>query len=518
MASVNGAHVSHEAISDLDICVVRILSNTDCMPRHEVTEQLVLDIDETLLNESRNLLFDLAKLKLSLQCTKEYGPIAARGYDQIEEVKPRKRTGERKNVSLANDIYDLYCYKMDYTESFPRNVTSQASHIPELKRKAQPPPNALEMGTNLKVIELTAEVVEMRKQLKEIKRDHQVEIDRLNITVNKLKIELGQHTCMSLSPRYGKMPISSDSVSGNKPLSQSNTRPRANSEPVQTYANVITKKSAGRETALETNNNKPEKNNNNETGSNTECSKNDKPIGPISSSKSSVNETHKPAQVPNDTVPNDDEGFTLVERGRNRKDSVTRFGERRQVNLQSLGHLKQRSTSNAKTLNTSKTRTLKGIAYEKTQTLYLENVGVEYGDTDSEIEDLVMEHIKSNIGINVTKMYVVRNKYSTIRVGIKLIVPQSAANKAIESDAWPHPVTCRPWEYKPSSRGKRIPPQITYRSNRYRDEQDPSSYAYDEDYINNDDAYYSDIRDSTKNYESRLHKYSLRATENNCSY
>ncbi|CAH1793202.1 unnamed protein product, partial [Owenia fusiformis] len=209
MATFDGS-TPQTMVCDLDICVHRILTSIDCMPRHEITEQLIIDIDESLLSESRQTIFDLAKSKLGNQCSREYGPVSARGCEQIEDIKLKKRTGDKKGKSLANDIYELYTYQMDLIKTFPRSVLTSVSHIPELRGKGAQPPSAPQMDTELKVMGLTEEVNALKREVSQLKKDHIREIDRLEKIVSRLKMDLGDHTCNSIAPSIGQIgPIAS---------------------------------------------------------------------------------------------------------------------------------------------------------------------------------------------------------------------------------------------------------------------------------------------------------------------
>ncbi|CAH1798598.1 unnamed protein product, partial [Owenia fusiformis] len=119
------------SISDLDPCMDRLLSNVECSPRYDIVEQIIMDHDEDIIDEARTHLFDLVKKYLSTVCEDRYGPLSARGEDQIEDICIKRRAGEKKMISKANDIYDMYVYLRGLTDSFPRSVLGSTSRVPD---------------------------------------------------------------------------------------------------------------------------------------------------------------------------------------------------------------------------------------------------------------------------------------------------------------------------------------------------------------------------------------------------
>ncbi|CAH1793203.1 unnamed protein product, partial [Owenia fusiformis] len=69
------------------------------------------------------------------------------------------------------------------------------------------------------------------------------------------------------------------------------------------------------------------------------------------------------------------------------------------------------------------------------------------------------------------------------RVGVKLIVPESSMQKALNPESWPTPIKCRAWERasKQPYNSRNIPPHITYRSHRYDESDYASREIFDED-------------------------------------
>ncbi|CAH1782499.1 unnamed protein product, partial [Owenia fusiformis] len=188
-----------------------------------------------------------------------------------------------------------------------------------------------------------------------------------------------------------------------------------------------------------------------------------------------------------------------------------RFGEKRRENLETLGSVKRpqsaKNTVNGK-LNRN-ARGLKGVAYEKAQTLYLESIEVEADDSDDDIENLVKEHVKY-LGIRIMKLYVVRNRYSEYRVGVKLIVPETSVTKAMDPDVWPHPITCRRWERRSNSYGRRIPSHVTYRSRQRQIDEDDFPPYDNESNDGNDSDFHKNLCEATRDYVNR--NFNLRAT------
>ncbi|CAH1792012.1 unnamed protein product, partial [Owenia fusiformis] len=76
-------------------------------------------------------LFGLVQNYLGTVCEDRYGPLSARGEDQIEDISIKRRKGEKKTISMSNDIYDMYVYLRGLTDFFPRSVLSPTSRMPE---------------------------------------------------------------------------------------------------------------------------------------------------------------------------------------------------------------------------------------------------------------------------------------------------------------------------------------------------------------------------------------------------
>ncbi|CAH1791414.1 unnamed protein product [Owenia fusiformis] len=129
-----------------------------------------------------------------------------------------------------------------------------------------------------------------------------------------------------------------------------------------------------------------------------------------------------------------------------------------------------KNRDNAQTTRTK--RGLRGIAFERSKTLYLENICQEESESDDDTIKIVKEHANSK-DIKILQVYVVHNRVNSYRVGCKIIVPLSTASKAMESDMWPTPIACREWRTRPYTdrRSDQLPPRLRY-SNRRQENED----------------------------------------------
>ncbi|CAH1788380.1 unnamed protein product [Owenia fusiformis] len=218
------------------------------------------------------------------------------------------------------------------------------------------------------------------------------------------------------------------------------------------------------------------------------------------------------------------DGFTLVERRRKSpRATENRFGEERPAKMQTLGKTpKPNKPHDVKETPVNKPmKGLKGASFERSQSLYLENIQMDDNDTDDDIIALVKEHAKRK-GIKLMQAYVIHNRFSMYRVGVRMTVPVSSADKAVEDDSWPAPIKCRQWQRfrQNANYGDNIPSRITYRSRRYQHDNNlidrPSWERDDEktdnDYFKDDNMYHRNMCDATREYVREKFGNNLGAT------
>ncbi|CAH1803366.1 unnamed protein product [Owenia fusiformis] len=108
-----------------------LLRTVECTPRYEIVEQLPIDNDVDMLYEVRSYQFSMVEKSISTLCEDRFGPQTAGGEDQMVDLKLKRRKGDTKLISYANDIYDMYVYLMGLTDHFPRSILAPTSVLSE---------------------------------------------------------------------------------------------------------------------------------------------------------------------------------------------------------------------------------------------------------------------------------------------------------------------------------------------------------------------------------------------------
>ncbi|CAH1797102.1 unnamed protein product [Owenia fusiformis] len=90
------------------------------------------------------------------------------------------------------------------------------------------------------------------------------------------------------------------------------------------------------------------------------------------------------------------------------------------------------------------TKPLSGLKFERSRTLYVSNIRMDFDDTDTDIEDRVKRHV-SSFNVNIVKINVIHNRFNKFRVGCKIDVPESNVDDAMDSENWPDPIEVRIW-------------------------------------------------------------------------
>ncbi|CAH1781045.1 unnamed protein product [Owenia fusiformis] len=227
---------------EMDPSLDRLLSSAECSPRHDIVEQLIMDYDFDMLDEARTYQFSKLQLYLSTQCEKLYGPVSTRGEDQIDDIKPKRRTGDKKIVSMANDIYDMYVYLMCLTDHFPRNILTPTRRLPEgfargpdaqRNRVIDAPAAPSVMDLTAKVTEITMDYRRVIQEMDLLKRkcsklEEDVKILTEKVCLQNMTLEKPAQGNVSLCPPLHNTPAPADlSKSPNKANCMSTTATKA---------------------------------------------------------------------------------------------------------------------------------------------------------------------------------------------------------------------------------------------------------------------------------------------------
>ena len=131
---------------------------------------------------------------------------------------------------------------------------------------------------------------------------------------------------------------------------------------------------------------------------------------------------------------------------------------------------KQNQVDKTKKMHT--TRQLCGIRTETKETIYVENIHMQEGETESDVMNMVKDYAKDN-GLRVMSATIIKNRYATDVVGCKMNIPESQVKIACNKHFWPDIIGCRIWEQR-----QRQPQR---KQQRY-DDQRYGQYADDNDY------------------------------------
>ena len=108
--------------NEIDGNISLILDNCEEKLQGDIIQQLEQEFDKKLLLESRNLLFENAKIKFELML-KESGMINEGDSTNIETVN---RSLRNSAINIAKDIVDIHHFLSGKTNVFPRNTLSES--------------------------------------------------------------------------------------------------------------------------------------------------------------------------------------------------------------------------------------------------------------------------------------------------------------------------------------------------------------------------------------------------------
>lgn len=122
-------------------------------------------------------------------------------------------------------------------------------------------------------------------------------------------------------------------------------------------------------------------------------------------------------------------------------------------------------------------KALKGCKPEKGVMLYVENIQLDYRDTDEDIAKMVRDNA-AGLGIRILSAYVIHIRGHPGIVGCKITVPLSQIGDALDDSFWPQDVKCRKWETRPRRNKQEFKKHRNGLTEEYPSHQDPHTSVY----------------------------------------
>ena len=200
-------------LQDIDANVARILESCEIKPRQDIVELLITEIDEELLKECRNTLFQAAVDRYD-----DMLDMNGLGRNAYLQIKKRKTV-----ANDAKDCYGLFCYIAGLTKFFPRELLSASKYIDifDGKQSESDMNHTIEREVNgCKCKELEAAIIKIISDLGELQEkvdrgnDEKLTMEKkINVNIGKLydrvraievngthSIDIGTMTQDKLSP------------------------------------------------------------------------------------------------------------------------------------------------------------------------------------------------------------------------------------------------------------------------------------------------------------------------------
>ena len=471
-------------------------------------ELLITEIDEELLKECRNTLFQAAVDRYDDML--DMNGLGGNAYLQIKK---------RKTVANdAKDCYGLFCFIAGLTKFFPRELLSASSKYIDIfdgKQSESDMNHTIEREVNgCKCKELEAAIIKIISDLGELQEkvdrgnDEKLTMEKkINVNIGKLydrvraievngahSIDIGTTTQDKLSPASHNMvdAISKENqitpatpVESNKTFAQavkSKSTVTVNTDPVPLSPEIVVL-SGGK-----ARNPKPTLNSDVPTSVILDHTKED---------------THRVNDEVKSAICDDTGKSETYQKPQDRGDSTAWEVVKKKLNKaerQKPGEVNSRKEESG-----WKGR-LRGAKATRTTPLYVSNLYK--GDAESErtICEMVKSYAKEK-SVPILATHIILNRYRDDTVGCKIVIPEDCKNKCLSRHFWPVDVRCREWEVRRNLNN----PNAT-RKTRYQ-EQIPNSYhkwddKYEEDYrlTNREGSYQYDNYDYRQE-DTRVYDY-----------
>ncbi|CAH1772562.1 unnamed protein product, partial [Owenia fusiformis] len=443
----------------IDANIVRVLTTVEDRAKDDVIDELLMDFEADQLESCRDILFESCETKLLNECIEKYGPDLGGNKPVLKKVT--RRDGKSKLNLVGDDIYGMYVYVSGLSTTFPRNVVTSRSVVPDvttsqniLDSQKQRPMDAKFLDLQSKLELLHSEMTDLKKEMKsrdakieylckkvqDLETDSksradkiascEAELDRLNkvidcsyITIDSIESENGANLQVTSSQNQGLSSNQGDpekgaKVSSGKNLSAESETPSC--KPNQDVNNNNTKQAwpNGKTSRLPL-----------EASSST------------NSSSASYADAIKspPAKGDNDWIMH-----------QSRK-SKRRTEQTRRTSTESEQCFNFKRTANARI---NRSRLFMGMKPVKTIQMYIGNVFCPPESSFAEVMASVNDHLRHN-KVRVMNSYIIRNRVSSDTFGIKMTIPDTQRDVMLSESLWPENVTCREWSREPPTRTRR---------------------------------------------------------------
>ena len=454
----------------IDTRIGQILDKCDCCGIREIVDELLQEIDDDVIVDSREIMFKEATTRyITMLESGSYDPMA--GVPVLILVK--RRQGDKMRVNNCKDLVDLYVYSTGLSDIFPKDTLSPSNS----KYIEIVPKNTLDTnnrghttGVNEKlaqktndqnVTDLTLMAHRIRDQEKTIEELKRIISDLRNVLVRKLdQIDktLSLAFAGNIGEKRGKVVTHDDQISTQTSnTARPNKDSRDNAGQESNRALVITQQCTSPVTL-------------------DEVSPPPDPSGTMSMSLTtntpgvSTERQHLKLADPNGAV--DQAESLTTDDPANRQlytEAASMEGPWQQVTRQRDRKSRYRDArdkyaDNAKhTSDTQHRRGLKlrGAQREPTTQVYVRNIEISDNDNDETISHGIRNYCSEG-DVKVMRVHVVYNKYNDYVVGCRLTVPMSNKERIIRDTFWPTNVVCREWRHQAPPRDKQEPSKSIY--------------------------------------------------------
>ncbi|CAH1795323.1 unnamed protein product [Owenia fusiformis] len=497
-------------LGDIDVdsdALERILAKCEDQSKESIVSELCEDFREAELDVIRQRFFDVSVTVLTEKCDSQFGPIAQRNKDQIPRSLKliRRKDKDTKLRNICGDIYDLHVYVYGIRDGYPKSVLGTTSFIPDLKVASNVQNQDVVTSANA-IIELKRQLREMsakqsdcEKDLADFKKKHDSEISKLKkdislledivqsliFRVNRTKGEIGQVTKNNSISNIRQTTQSTTLISKENTPSNNKLINNSDLDMIETTCNQA--KSADQCKQSDDKQKSAVKSNDVQKEFYPAYLQDKDKEFPQLSTKTNVPTITRRMSEP--AKPQENTGWNVVA---SKKKAPVKMVPFNQSSDEYSGgkHVK------------SLTPRLKGVAFEKSKTLYLENICQEDSESDTDTIKVVKEYANSKL-IKISQIYVVHNKVTSYRVGCKITVPISMVSKAMDDETWPSPVTCREWKPRPYvDRRPAPPPRLRYKR-QTEDRREPRPPQLDHD----EDSMYANRTRSNQSYQRDVYEY-----------
>ena len=454
----------------------------------QILDLLVEDEDESAILETRDTVFNSAISKYAT-CNGLQNPDKGTSVD-IQKIELKQRKGDRKLLSNAKDIYELFCYYVELRPDFPKDCIRcggtylDIAHTPKSNSiiKNDVTVNKLETQklrsySHADLVELVMSCNAKNQELENENKDMERQV--LNVRAHLLSVEkilFDELRAIKSVADANKAAISGLKVdpSQNKPKpAGENIRSKPNSQKQQSADNVAhATHSQQTESSTQSSQESFDPSytqlmqetydpSGSSDDSDCESIQVDASPPPPKGPPPGAARTRSPAKNAKTSNKATSPTFTRFANGDNTNKSSIKPPLRRsaQKNVNDLndnkcdsdtgndGQWQEVSYGRKKSDKKSESESsgLKGIKSEPFAELYLTNIARRDNQSFSDIAEDIRKYGRSN-GFRIMSAWVVANRVADDMVGCKLRVPIRQVDDMLGNRAWPAGIMCKRWE------------------------------------------------------------------------